>query len=186
MKGVIFNVLEEVVSDECGAATWDSLIEAAGIEGAYTSLGSYPDADLFKLVKAASDALGVAPDDLMRWFGRRAVRRLADRAPEFGEGHESAKSFLMSVEQVIHVEVTKLYPDAHVPTFQYEDPGPGRLTMYYSSPRRLCALVAGMIEGAAEMFGETATIAHGPCQREGEQRCTFECAFKPAIGSKAA
>jgi hypothetical protein len=29
MKGVIFNLLEEIVEDEFGADTWDALLEAA-------------------------------------------------------------------------------------------------------------------------------------------------------------
>ena len=53
MKGVVFNLLEEVVSSEFGEDTWDGLIDAAEVEGAYTSLGSYDDGDLGSLVGAA-------------------------------------------------------------------------------------------------------------------------------------
>src|SRR5436309_1246445 len=50
----MFNLLEELVSREHGDETWDDLLEASGLEGAYTSLGSYPDEDLTRLVGSAS------------------------------------------------------------------------------------------------------------------------------------
>jgi hypothetical protein len=43
MKGIIFNLLEEVVIRDHGADTWDELLSATCLDGAYTSLGSYPD-----------------------------------------------------------------------------------------------------------------------------------------------
>ena len=43
MKGVVFNLLEQLVARDFGEDTWDALLDASGLEGAYTSLGSYPD-----------------------------------------------------------------------------------------------------------------------------------------------
>ena len=54
MKGVVFNLLEAVVEEEHGEAAWDGLLDATGLDGSYTSLGNYPDADLVGLVGAAS------------------------------------------------------------------------------------------------------------------------------------
>jgi len=54
LKGVAYNILQEVVSRDYGEDTWDDLLERAGLDGAYTSLGSYPDEDLMRLVAAAS------------------------------------------------------------------------------------------------------------------------------------
>ncbi|GBQ51026.1 heme NO-binding domain-containing protein [Komagataeibacter sucrofermentans] len=52
MKGIVFNILEEVVEKNHGAEAWDTLLEAANVSGAYTSLGSYPDAEMQALVVA--------------------------------------------------------------------------------------------------------------------------------------
>jgi Haem-NO-binding len=73
MKGVVFNLLQEVVIRAHGADTWDALLEAAALEGSYTSLGSYPDDHMIKLVGAASKALKVEPGEVLRWFGREAM-----------------------------------------------------------------------------------------------------------------
>ena len=60
MKGIIFNLLEEVVRKEYGDEAWEDLLEAAQVDGAYTSLGNYPDESMMKLVAAAAKALNCA------------------------------------------------------------------------------------------------------------------------------
>ena len=81
MKGIIFNLVEEVVTDRYGEDTWDLLLDAAGLDGSYTSLGSYPDEELFRLVAAASAALGVPADDVVRQLGEGAIPLLVERFP---------------------------------------------------------------------------------------------------------
>ena len=46
MKGVIFNLLEDVVRDEQGDDFWDNVVEVSGASGAYTSLGTYSVGEL--------------------------------------------------------------------------------------------------------------------------------------------
>ena len=55
MKGIIFNLLEEVVIRDHGADTWDELLNATSLDGAYTSLGSYPDEHIQVLVISKRD-----------------------------------------------------------------------------------------------------------------------------------
>ncbi|MBN3851729.1 heme NO-binding protein, partial [Paraburkholderia sp. Ac-20342] len=37
MKGIVFNLLEELVRREHGEDAWDDLLDAAHVQGAYTS-----------------------------------------------------------------------------------------------------------------------------------------------------
>ena len=37
MKGVIFNLLEDVVVTTHGSTAWENLLDAAGVDGVYTS-----------------------------------------------------------------------------------------------------------------------------------------------------
>jgi len=73
MKGYVFNLLEQIVSRGYGEDTWDALLEAGDLDGVYASLGSYPDADLMKLVGAAAEELDLSTGDVVRWFGRNAL-----------------------------------------------------------------------------------------------------------------
>ncbi len=43
VKGIMFNLTEEVVSAEDGDDSWDSLLDATQVEGAYAPVGGYPD-----------------------------------------------------------------------------------------------------------------------------------------------
>ena len=43
MKGVLFNVVEDVVTEALSAEAWDDVVDDSGVDGAYTSLGTYPD-----------------------------------------------------------------------------------------------------------------------------------------------
>ena len=49
--------------------------------------------------------------------------------------------------------------------------------MIYRSQRKLCALAEGLIEGAAEQFGETVTIRHPQCMHRGDEHCRLELTF---------
>lgn len=71
MKGIVFDLLEEIVVAEHGDRTWDELLQRAGVDGAYTSLGNYPDSELTALVTAAAELLGGTPEDIVRWYGRQ-------------------------------------------------------------------------------------------------------------------
>ncbi|MGQ0742169.1 MAG: heme NO-binding domain-containing protein [Alphaproteobacteria bacterium] len=173
MKGIVFNLLEQVVSARFGEETWDSLLETSGLSGAYTSLGSYSDSDLQSLVRNGAAALGTSPNELLRWFGREALPLLAQRFPEFFAAHKSTRSFILTTNSVIHAEVRKLYPGAMCPEFQFEHGTNGTLFLSYDSKRKLCALAHGLIEGAAGHFGESVTIEHLSCMHEGAQKCVL-------------
>src|SRR5206468_2522604 len=124
---------------EFGEDVWDDLIETAEVKGAYTSLGSYDDADLGALVSAASTALEMPPDDVVRWFGRNALPLLATRYPDFFAAHVSARPFILTLNDIIHPEVRKLYPGADVPVFDFDTSSDEVLVMGYSSQRQLCS-----------------------------------------------
>src|SRR5665213_2982287 len=179
MKGIVFNLLEEVVTQEHGADMWDALLESAGVDGAYTCLGSYSDQQMLKLVDAASQMLKIPPTDVLCWFGSRSMTLLSRRYPVFFENHKSTRPFLLTLNDVIHPEVRKLYPGADVPVFDFDTSSPETLIMGYSSRRRLCAFALGLIEGAAAHFGETPEIEHPACMKRGDAKCLFHLSFRP-------
>lgn len=180
MKGLIFNLLQDAVTRSHGEDAWDTLLDTTGLSGAYTSLGSYPDDDLQKLILAASKTLAVSPADVLRWFGREAIPILADRYSAFFENHTSTRSFILSVNNIIHPEVKKIYPGADVPVFDFHDGADGALLVGYESIRKLCALAEGFIEGAAAHYGESLSFEHLKCMHNGDPKCVFRIKFRPA------
>ncbi len=178
MKGMVFNIFSDLVTDSFGWETWDQLIERTqpGSDAIYTSGDVYPDEELVAYVTELSKITGASAPDLIRAFGKYMMHKFESIHPEFLEGHD-AKSFLASVHDVIHVEVKKLHPDSLLPTFEYEDPETNKLTMIYSSQRKLCPLAEGLIDGVAEVFNQRIHVAHPQCMHEGAERCRLELSF---------
>lgn len=173
MKGIVFNLLEAVVTAEYGADIWDSLLDAAKLEGAYTSLGSYPDDEIVALVGAASAALSLPASDILRWFGRKAMPLLAERYPMFFQNHRNARSFLLTLNHIIHPEVQKLYPGATTPVFDFGPSTDDTMVIGYRSDRKLCMLAEGFILGAADCFDETLQVEQSECMHHGAEKCIF-------------
>ena len=181
MKGIVFNLLEQVVTDEYGAPAWDSVLTAAGLDGAYTAVGSYDDAELVRIVTAASAALETEPDALVRWFGGRALPLLFAKYPQFFDGHKSASTFILTLNDVIHPEVRKLFPGADAPEFAFDTSDPKVLVLSYVSGRGLCSFAEGLVDGAAAHFGEQVEIEQRECTKRGDARCVLACTFSPGV-----
>jgi predicted hydrocarbon binding protein len=174
MKGIVFNLLEEIVVREHGEEIWEQLLDGAGLDGVYTSLGNYPDADLGALVAAATSALSLPADEVVRWFGRHALPLLAERYPALFEPHEDVRSFVLTLNEIIHPEVRKLYPGADTPVFVFDVSDPQRVVMEYRSARRLCAFAEGLLLGAGDHWAQPVAVAQPACMNRGDDRCLIE------------
>jgi hypothetical protein len=172
MKGVVFNVVEEAISREWGEQMWDDLLAAADLDGAYTALGSYPDAQLIALVHAASDRLNAPAEDVLRTIGRISFEPLLKRYKGFLEEPASLRDFLPTINDVIHPQVLKLYPGASVPRFVLREDGDD-LELDYLSVRKMCTLAEGLVLGVADHYGETVAVAQSSCKERGDSRCTI-------------
>jgi hypothetical protein len=181
VKGIIFNLLEEFVDETLGDAAYEEILETCDLETTdpFVGPGSYPDEDLLALVGKTVERQGTGMPDGLRAFGRFCIPQLALRFPAFLAPHTSAKSFLLSVDDLHTLEVRKLLDDARPPRFDYADPAPDRLVMRYSSSRRLCHLVEGLIEGVAQHFGDPITYRQSSCMERGDGACEFELTFPP-------
>ena len=181
MKGIVFNVLEEMVEATGGLQLWDQVLQDAGpgSGGSYTASATYDDEELLAIVTALSARTGLPAERLVHDFGVHLLGVFAERFPRFFED-VTPKEFLRNVGGIIHSEVRKLYPDAGVPDFDYEDPAPDELVMLYRSPRRMCTLAEGLIRGSAGHFGVGVELAHPLCLHRGDDHCRLEIRFTEA------
>jgi hypothetical protein len=180
MKGVIFaefvEMVEETWSLEVAEAMFESLDLPSG--GVYTSVGTYDHQELVAMVLWLSQRTGVAADRLFRDFGRVLFGRLANAYPEFFEGAPSALDFLELVEDRIHVEVRKLYPDAELPRLKFTRLAEEELELIYESTRPFADLAEGLITGCAEHFGQKLRIARRRHSAGGRDGVTFSIALE--------
>ena len=177
MKGIVFNLLEEVTRRKHGERVWDTVLETARVDGAYTSVGQYPDADFLKLLATTATVLKLPPDEVVRWLGTQALPLLARRFPAFFSPHKSTRAFLLTLNGLVQSEVHKLYPGAEVPEFTCDNSAPEALTLTYRSKRRLCALAEGLIYGTATHYREVVRLEHPLCMKRKDKCCVFRLAF---------
>ena len=173
MKGVIFNLVEDVVRTEHGDDVWDEVVDEAGVTGAYTSLGSYPDADLVALASTVARRTETDTGSVVRHVGQRSIASLAARYPEFFEPHDNVRSFLMTLNGIIHPEVRKLYPGAITPEFDVHTDEPDVIELVYRSARGRCDLAEGLILGTAEHYGQTIELTQPLCAHRGDEHCVL-------------
>ena len=177
MKGVVFNLLNELVEEQFGILAWEKMLTAIKSDGIFSMAQTYPDELLFDLVGAAHELTDVPIRDLVHSLGQFMAPVFARDYPVFFENQPSFKAFLLTVDRVIHVEVRKLYSEAHLPEFDYTSEHDNELTMLYRSPRQLCALAEGLIMGCAKIFDETYELTHDVCMHSGSDHCELKLKF---------
>jgi hypothetical protein len=178
MKGIVFTTLGQMIEEQMGMDEWNRLVEYSELPsgGAYTAADNYDDAELNTLVAGLAQMTGTPAPGLIRHFGKYALGQFARLYPALFRNHD-ARSFLKNVHRVIHQEVRKLYPNAELPDFEYQEPDASTLVMRYASPRKLCHFAEGMIDGTADYFGEDIDIEHSSCMHNGDDHCRLELRF---------
>ena len=171
MKGVVFDILRDMIEEKFGLEGWNQLLEKAGSHGMYLSSESYDDSEMVALLGAASEMTGHDIPTLLRTFGEFMVTEFYGRFPVFFENSDGLIDFLKSVDQIVHGEVLKFYPDANLPSFSYEEEGGHTLTMIYKSQRKLCHLAEGLISGSAKHFKEQVSVQQPQCMHHGDETC---------------
>jgi len=161
MKGMVFTELLDMVEDKFGIDMVDQIIEDADLpvsKGAFTAVGTYPHEEIVSLVMQLSKHSNIAPDELLKIYGEHLFTRFYQGYPQFFENAGDAYTFLQNIDQYIHVEVRKLYPDAELPSFDCELNG-DQLKMIYKSARHMEDFAEGLIRGCLKHYGEEANIA---------------------------
>lgn len=183
MKGMVFVELLAMAEDAFGEDVVDGVIERADLPsgGAYTAVGNYPCDELMTLVRGFSQHSGIPGPALQRLFGHWMMNSFVKHYPDFFVGRGGSLDMLAAIEDEIHVEVRKLYPDADLPHFDIVRPDSDSMQMTYRSPRPLADFCHGLIEGCVTHFGETAEIDRND-RVTGERT---EADFRIRIGTKA-
>ena len=169
MKGIVFTELLELVEEKFGYETVDKVIASAKLDndGAFTAIGTYEHSDLLKMVVALSQQTGVEIPVLVNTFGKHLFNKFVEMHSDKIELFENSFSLLEKVEGFIHVEVRKLYPDAELPTFEYQRPSEDELEVKYISTRPFADLCEGLIQQCVEHFGESVEIVREDLASDG-------------------
>lgn len=171
MKGIVFVEFLEMVEESFGDVIADQIITESDLpsNGVYTRIGTYPFSELLTLVVALHKKTELPIPDLLKAFGHYLFGTFLRQYPQFFERPTNAFEFFHSIENYIHVEVRKLYPDAELPTFKTKELDSGSFEMIYTSSRKLYPFALGLIEKTLEYYKEDCTIEQTLIKEDGSE-----------------
>lgn len=160
MKGIVFRMLFDMIEDQFGYEMVDRVIQKSNLEskGVYTSVGTYPFSELVAISEGISKQIHLPVSKLHYTFGKYAFGVFANRYKSLITGYDNVFDFLHHVEDTIHVEVLKLYPEAELPQFQSRRINASEMELVYSSSRKMADFAEGLLEGCFEHFDAQMSI----------------------------
>jgi hypothetical protein len=97
---------------------------------------------------------------LVHNFGQYVFARLYDLHREYLPEWNNAFDVFRKIDDHIHIEVVKLYPDAELPKFIIEKDTNEEMILLYSSVRPLAPFAEGIIQGCIEYFNTPMSVEH--------------------------
>ena len=170
MKGIVFTEFLEMVEKKFGYETVDNIITKSDLEseGIYTSVGTYDDSEIVKLLTNLSFETKIDSETLLHDFGKYMFNTFLLSYQEFSDVVDNTFDFLSSLSSHIHIEILKLYPEEFVPHLETKTDG-NVLTMVYMSKRKMSSVILGLIEQSIEHFGEKISIQKNDIEKDGSK-----------------
>ena len=171
MKGIVFREFIDLVEDKFGLEVVDEIIEKSNLpsKGVYTSIGTYDFSEMLSLLKHLSEHTKLSIDELLLVYAEHFFGVLVDSYPGLIEMYKDPIEMLASIENHIHVEVQKIYPDAELPTFEILERGDKSLIMLYKSSRAMHHFGLGLMNKTFEHFDSSATIILEKIKEDGTE-----------------
>ena len=171
MKGIVFAEFLEMVETNFGLATVDTIIENSDLSsgGAYTSVGTYEFSEMLQLISNLSQNTDISVDDLLMVYSEHLFAALIRTHPDLVKHYKDPMDLLASIENHIHVEVQKIYPEAQLPTFELEERTEEKMVMVYKSDRALYMLGKGLMLETFKLFDVPVEIDYEKLNEKGTE-----------------
>lgn len=158
MKGMVFTEFLDFVEDRFGLEEVDRMTEASNSGGSYTSVGTYDHAELVGMLMVLSKNTAIEISQLLLDFGQHLFGFLVESYPAVLGDSKNAFDLLSHIDDHIHVEVRKLYPDSELPEFRHEILSDNSMRLTYRSERGLADLAEGLLRGCFDYYREAVEI----------------------------
>jgi hypothetical protein len=96
-------------------------------------------------------------DVLLETYGTHLFSKLATIYPNM-HNFNSTFDIVEHIDNIIHPEVHKLYPDAELPSFKTLEHTPNKIILEYHSKKSLQHLAKGLILGAGKFYSEDISV----------------------------
>ncbi|ALM21030.1 guanylate cyclase-related protein [Nonlabens tegetincola] len=154
MKGIIFTEFLELVEEKFGLSMVDTIINESELEsqGIYTSVGTYEFSEMLQLITHLSKNTNISVDDLLLVYAEHLFAALINMHPNIVEHYKDPMDLVASIENHIHVEVKKIYPEAQLPTFEIQEKNSDSMKIIYKSDKALYMLCKGLMTETFKLF----------------------------------
>tara|TARA_R110001632_G_scaffold87188_1_gene189624 strand:- start:2670 stop:3209 length:540 start_codon:yes stop_codon:yes gene_type:complete len=171
MKGIVFTEFLDLVEDKFGLEMVDKIISQSKLEseGIYTSIGTYRFSEMLQLLQNLNSNTGISIDELLLVYGEHFFSVIETSYPGLIATYKDPIEMLASIENHIHVEVRKIYPEAELPTFIVEERTENSLIMIYKSSRAMHHFGLGLMNKTFEHFNSKATISLEKIKEDGTE-----------------
>jgi hypothetical protein len=171
MKAIVFTEFLELVEEKFGLEMVDHIISNSVLEseGIYTSVGTYSFSEMLQLLQHLSKKTDISIDNLLLVYAEHFFGVIEDSYPGLLETYKDPIEMISSIENHIHVEVRKIYPDAELPTFEVVEKTKDSLVMIYTSSRAMHHFGLGLMNKTFEHFDSTATIELEKIKEDGTE-----------------
>lgn len=171
MKGIVFTEFLDLVESKFGMEMVDEIIENAQLPsgGVYTAVGTYPFSEMLSLLTQLGKETSIPTDQLLRIYGEHFFTVLKESYSGLIDTYSDPIELLSSIENHIHVEVRKIYPDAELPTFEVVEKSEDHLIMIYKSGRAMHSFGLGLMNMTFDHFKQEATILVEKIKEDGTE-----------------
>jgi predicted hydrocarbon binding protein len=172
MHGLIFVELKKYVESKYNHETWELLLEKAGLKHQmYLASAVYPDGDALSLVTLACQATGLSSAAVLEDFGSFMVPDLIEQYKFLVKPEWGLLEFLENTEETIH-KIMRFHKGVTPPRLAVHRVAENKSIIRYSSARKLCPLLKGMVKGSAKYYREEVTVMETSCMMQGDPECT--------------
>lgn len=176
MKGVVFQLLENVAQREMGHEAWDELVTLAG---GTQELWTPSEHGSLSRAACSNGSGDLDARSALRRTGRRAIPLLANMHPQLFANADNTRLFLLALAGGVVIDTSRgivRWPSVDS-DFRILPAPDGDFFLGYRSARHPCALVEGLVEGAADYFRERVSVIQLKCTGRGDNRCLFWISF---------
>ena len=171
MKGIVFTEFLDLVEDKFGLEMVDKIISQSTLEseGIYTSIGTYSFSEMLQLLQHLSRNTSISIDDLLLVYAEHFFNVIEKSYPGLLATYRDPIEMLASIENHIHIEVKKIYPEAELPTFIIEERTENSLIMIYKSSRAMHHFGLGLMNKTFDHFNSKASMILEKIREDGTE-----------------
>lgn len=186
MHGLIFVTWEKYLAERYGETFLKDYREAIGETASTSPLASrtYSDEVLLASVRTACELTGVSVDTILWEYGRYfIINGLTSHLCAYLLTRVRNGRDLLLMMRKAHAQMRRLPDGLTPPLFEYQaiSSSPNELSLIYDSPRHLCTLLWGAMEGAAQRYGQRVQVVEVSCMKHGAPVCRFDLRFSTPI-----